>query len=139
MYNSCSISFLILKYISTEVYILFEGKAKVKWSERRTRTVNGKSQSYTVYFTAETQYANSKTPVFGEGTFPAGDYRYTYNIPLPVECPSSCEESHGRIRDNVSLIIDRVLRFNNEFVQPIQVRQILDLNQNPTLLVSNLK
>ncbi|EDW14197.1 arrestin domain-containing protein 3 [Drosophila mojavensis] len=117
------------------VYILFEGAAKVRWEEHRTRTVNGKSQSYTEYFRGDEQYLHSRTDVFGEGELPAGTHTYTFCIPLPLECPTSCVEKYGKIAYEVSLVVDRSWRFNNEFKQPLTVLQTYNLNMYPEMLV----
>ncbi|KAL7729097.1 hypothetical protein ACLKA6_019919 [Drosophila palustris] len=117
------------------VYILFEGEAKVRWEERRSRTVNGKSQSYTEYFRGNETYLNTRTNVFGEGELLQGTYTYTFCIPLPLECPTSCVEKYGKIAYEVSLVLDRSWRFNNVFKQPITVLQTYNLNMHPEMLV----
>ncbi|TDG47979.1 hypothetical protein AWZ03_005597 [Drosophila navojoa] len=117
------------------VYILFEGAAKVRWEEHRTRTVNGKSQSYTEYFRGDEQYLYTRTDVFGEGELPAGTHTYTFCIPLPLECPTSCVEKYGKIAYEVSLVVDRSWRLNNEFKQPLTVLQTYNLNMYPEMLV----
>jgi len=124
-----------LFFLQTAVYILFEGEAKVRWEERRTRTVNGKSQSYTEYFRGTETYLNTRTNVFGEGDLVLGTYVYTFCIPLPLECPTSCVEKYGKISYEVSLVIDRSWRFNNVFKQPLTVLQTYNLNMYPEMLV----
>ncbi|XP_034116067.2 arrestin domain-containing protein 3 [Drosophila albomicans] len=117
------------------VYILFEGEAKVRWEERRTRTVNGKSQSYTEHFRGHESYLNTRTNVFGEGELPPGTHTYTFCIPLPLECPTSCVEKYGKISYEVQLVLDRSWRFNNVFKQPITVLQTYNLNMYSDLLL----
>ncbi|ALC47982.1 CG2641, partial [Drosophila busckii] len=117
------------------VYILFEGAAKVRWEEHRTRTVNGRTETYTVHFRASESYLNTCTNVFGEGEFPAGTHTYTFSIPLPLECPTSCVEKYGKIAYEVSLVMDRSWRFNNVFKQPLTVLQTYNLNMYPEMLV----
>ncbi|KAH8360145.1 hypothetical protein KR093_011029 [Drosophila rubida] len=118
-----------------EIYILFEGEAKVRWTERRSRTVNGKSQSYTVYYRGNEVYLNSRTNVFGEGDLPPGTHTYTFCIPLPLECPTSCVEKYGKVAYEVSLVVDRSWRFNNVFKQPLTVLQTYNLNMYADLLL----
>lgn len=134
LFQTCSSSVLI--FIPIAVYILFEGEAKVRWEEHRTRTRNGKSESYTEYFRGTETYLNSRTNVFGEGELPAGVHTYTFLIPLPLECPTSCVEKYGKISYEVSLVLDRSWRFNNVFKQPITVLQTYNLNMYPEMLVS---
>ncbi|XP_023175765.1 arrestin domain-containing protein 3 [Drosophila hydei] len=117
------------------VYILFEGAAKVRWEEHRSRTVNGRSESYTEYFRGNEQYLYTRTDVIGESELPAGMHTYTFCIPLPLECPTSCVEKYGKIAYELSLVVDRSWRFNNEFKQPLTVLQTYNLNMYPEMLV----
>ncbi|XP_030374479.1 arrestin domain-containing protein 3-like [Scaptodrosophila lebanonensis] len=118
-----------------EVYILFQGEAKVRWEEGKTRTVNGKTEHYTEYFRGTETYLNTRTNVVNSGELPAGTHTYTFCIPLPPQCPTSCVEKYGKIAYEVSLVIDRSWRFNNEFKQPITVLHSYNLNMFPELLV----
>ncbi|KAH8369146.1 hypothetical protein KR009_002747 [Drosophila setifemur] len=118
-----------------EVYILFEGEAKVRWEERRTRTQNGKTHHYTEYFRGKHTYLNTRTNVFGSGELPAGTHTYTFCIALPLECPSSVVQKYGKITYEISVVIDRQWRFNNIFKQPLTVLQTYNLNMSPELLV----
>ncbi|EDV94951.1 arrestin domain-containing protein 3 [Drosophila grimshawi] len=118
-----------------EVYILFAGEGKVRWEEQRSRTVNGKTQRYTEYFRGTETYLTTRTNVFGEGEFPLGTHTYVFQIPLPLDCPTSCVEKYGKIAYEVSLVVDRSWRFNNEFKQPITVLQSYNLNMYPEMLI----
>ncbi|XP_030558918.1 arrestin domain-containing protein 3 [Drosophila novamexicana] len=130
---------IVLKTTSNKsvnaVFILFAGEAKVRWEERRTRTVNGKTETYTEYYRGSEKYLNTRTNVFGEGDLPAGTHTYTFCIPLPLECPTSCVEKYGKIAYEVSLVLDRSWRFNNEFKQPLTVLQTYNLNMYPEMLI----
>ncbi|XP_065721440.2 arrestin domain-containing protein 3-like [Drosophila suzukii] len=118
-----------------EVYILFEGEAKVKWDESRSRTRNGKTEHYTEHFRGKQTYLNTRTCVFGSGNLPPGTHTYNFCIPLPLECPSSVVGQYGKICYEVSVIIDRQWRFNNVFKQPLTVLQTYNLNMSPELLM----
>ncbi|XP_062124372.1 arrestin domain-containing protein 3-like [Drosophila sulfurigaster albostrigata] len=113
------------------VYILFEGQGKVHWEKRRS---SGKN-SYTEHFRSFESYFNSRTNVFGEGELPPGTHTYTFCIPLPLECPTSCVERYGKISYEVSLVVDRPWRFNNVFKRPITVLQTYNLNMYADLLL----
>jgi len=127
---------LIFLLLFPEVYILFEGEAKVKWDESRSRTRNGKTEHYTEHFRGKQTYLNTRTCVFGSGNLPPGTHTYNFCIPLPLECPSSVVGQYGKICYEVSVIIDRQWRFNNVFKQPLTVLQTYNLNMSPELLVS---
>ncbi|KAI8044581.1 arrestin domain-containing protein 17 [Drosophila gunungcola] len=118
-----------------EVYILFEGEAKVRWDERKTRSRNGKTEYYTEHFRGKQTYLNTRTNVFGSGNLPAGTHTYTFCIPLPLECPSSVAVQYGKICYEITVVIDRQWRFNNIFKQPLTVLQTYNLNMSPQLLM----
>ncbi|XP_067638811.1 arrestin domain-containing protein 3-like [Eurosta solidaginis] len=117
------------------LYILFEGEAKVRWKESRSRSRNGKTEHYTKYFRANETYLNTRTHVHGEGALQPGTYTYTFNIPLPLECPTSCVEKYGKIAYELSLVLDRPYRFDNVFKQPLTVLHQVNLNMQPQLLI----
>ncbi|XP_055375445.1 uncharacterized protein LOC129608142 [Condylostylus longicornis] len=119
------------------VHITINGYAKVKWEERRTRTVNGKSQSYTVYYTAFDQYLYSRTYVAGrEGgnsfELAPGTYNHTFFCALPPSLPTSVSGKYGEIKYEVVVTIDRPFRFDNVFKRGFTVIQNLNLNMDPT-------
>ncbi|XP_001953283.3 arrestin domain-containing protein 3 [Drosophila ananassae] len=105
-----------------EVYILFEGEAKVRWDERKSKTYHGRTRYYTEYYRGRHTYQSSKTTVFGSGDMAPGTYTYNFSIPLPLECPSS-------------MVTKYQWKFNNIFKQPLTVLQTYNLNMNPELLI----
>ncbi|XP_017056864.1 arrestin domain-containing protein 3 [Drosophila ficusphila] len=118
-----------------EVYILFEGEAKVRWEESKSRRGNGRTHHYTEYYRGNQTYLNTRTNVFGSGNLPPGTHIYTFCIPLPLDCPSSVVAKYGKISYEVSVVIDRQWRFNNVFKQPLTVLQTYNLNMSPQLLM----
>ncbi|XP_005176207.1 arrestin domain-containing protein 17 [Musca domestica] len=114
------------------VRIRFVGEAKVSWTEtERHRRSDGHHESRTVYFRANEVYIDNSTQVRGEGVLPKGTHTYTFNIPLPLSCPTSCEGKYGHIRYALWLIVERPFRFDNEFSKPLTVIRTVDLNLNP--------
>lgn len=77
--------------------------------------------------------------VRGDGVLPAGTHTYEFNIPLPLSCPTSCEGKYGHTRYALWVIIDRPLRFDNEFSRPLTVLRTVDLNLNPVYKVRYMK
>lgn len=118
-----------------EVYILFVGEAKVRWEESRTRSRDGKTEHYNEYYRADETYLHSKTCVHGDGTLQPGTYTYTFCIPLPLECPTSCVEKYGKIAYELSLVLNRPYRFDNVFKKPLTVLYQVNLNMQPELLI----
>ncbi|XP_054741389.1 arrestin domain-containing protein 3-like [Anastrepha obliqua] len=118
-----------------EAYILFEGEAKVRWEESRSRSHDGKTEHYTEYFRATETYLNTRTSVHGDGTLQPGTYTYTFCIPLPLQCPTSCVEKYGKIAYELALVLNRPYRFDNIFKQPLTVLHQVNLNMQPELLI----
>ncbi|EDV41864.1 uncharacterized protein Dana_GF17684 [Drosophila ananassae] len=118
-----------------EIYIHFEGEAKVRWSEQKTSRANGMTENRKDSFRGKETYLDTRTNVFGSGELAAGRYTYTFCIPLPLGCPSSVVGKYGKISYEISVVIDRQWRFNNIFKQPLTVLQTYNLNMSPQLLM----
>ncbi|XP_017104798.2 arrestin domain-containing protein 3-like [Drosophila bipectinata] len=118
-----------------EIYIHFEGEAKVRWTEQRTRTFNMVTKTRTDRFRGKETYLDTQTNVFGSGELPAGTYIYKFCVPLPLWCPSSVVGKYGKISYEISLVIDRQSSFNNIFKQPLTVLQTYNLNMSPLLMM----
>lgn len=112
-------------FIPKGIYILFQGEAKVRWEYRSND-----------YYRGSETYVNSQKNIFGEGELPPGLHTYTFCIPLPLECPTSCVQKYGKIFYEMSIVLERSWRFNNVFKQPITVLQTYNLNMYPEMLVS---
>ncbi|XP_075145124.1 arrestin domain-containing protein 17-like [Haematobia irritans] len=118
------------------IRIRFLGESKVSWSEtERRRRSDGHYHSHTVYYRANEVYVDNATLVRGAGKLPKGTYTFSFNIFLPLACPTSCEGRYGHTRYALWLIIDRPLRFDNEFSKPLTVLRTADLNLNPAFKV----
>ncbi|XP_075145126.1 arrestin domain-containing protein 3-like [Haematobia irritans] len=114
------------------VRIAFKGEGKVKWDESyTTSTGNGNTVTNTICYRAHEVYVSNETVVHGEGKLPMGQHTYTFSIILPLQCPTSCEGRYGHIRYGISLILNRVLRFDNVYHRPLTVLKTVDLNLNP--------
>ncbi|KAI8129630.1 Arrestin domain-containing protein 3 [Lucilia cuprina] len=131
---------IVLKTTSTkdvrDISIIFCGEGKVSWSEtERRRKSDGTYTNHTVQFRSNELYVNNRTVVHGQGTLPAGTHTYTFQIVLPLQCPTSCEGRWGHIRYELRLKLDRPLHFDNEFSKPLSVIKTLDLNLNPVFRI----
>ncbi|TMW46988.1 hypothetical protein DOY81_007935 [Sarcophaga bullata] len=117
-----------------DVRLLFEGAAKVHWTEtERKKNSDGSYTNHIVHFRAKTLYVQENIKLAGEGTLPPGTYRYDIRIYLPVECPTSCEGRYGHVRYELTVKLDRPFRFDNVFTKPLTIIRTLDLNLNPSL------
>lgn len=108
----------------------------MRWEESRSRSRDGKTEHYTEHFRGNETYLHSKTCVHGEGTLQPGTYTYTFGIPLPPQCPTSCVEKYGKIAYELALVLNRPFKFDNVFKQPLTVLHQVNLNFKPELLVS---
>ncbi|KAM7361426.1 arrestin domain-containing protein 3-like [Cochliomyia hominivorax] len=117
-----------------DVSIIILGEGKVKWEESSSSTnSDGSSSSSTTYYKSHEIYVNNSTSVHGDGVLPLGKHTYTFNIPLPLECPTSIEGKYGHIRYEIILKINRYYRFDNIYKKPITIIKNIDLNLNPNL------
>lgn len=123
----------------SDVSILFQGEGSVKWTESNPNTnySGGTQTHHTIYASYET-YVNNFTLVYGDGILPIGRHIFTFNIPLPLECPSSLEGEYGHIRYEIILKINRYYTFDNVFKKSVNIIKRVDLNFNPGYKVTKL-
>ncbi|XP_065354355.1 arrestin domain-containing protein 3-like [Calliphora vicina] len=115
-----------------DVSIIFLGEGKVKWEESHsTSNSDGSSSTSTTYYRTHEVYVNNNTMVHGDGVLPVGTHTYSFNIPLPWECPTSCEGKYGHVRYEISLKINRYYRFDNVYKRPVTIIKTIDLNLCP--------
>lgn len=67
---------------------------------------------------------------------PAGKYVFPFQGTIPPNAPTSLNGAWGQIQHEVSLVVDRVMRYNNVFKQAYTVISPHDLNLNPNHAVS---
>ncbi|KAM7361056.1 arrestin domain-containing protein 3-like isoform 2-T2 [Cochliomyia hominivorax] len=119
-----------------DIRIIFRGEGKVHWTDtERRRKSDGTYVNETIHFRSNETYVDNDTKVVGEGTLPPGTHTYTFQIILPIQCPTSCEESYGNIRYELILKINRAFQFDNKFSKPLTVIRTQDLNLNPVYKV----
>lgn len=85
-------------------------------------------------------YSNEKY-VYGQSggaqlELPAGKYVFPFQGTIPPNAPTSLNGAWGQIQHEVSLVVDRVMRYNNVFKQAYTVVSPYDLNLNPNHAVS---
>lgn len=67
---------------------------------------------------------------------PAGKYVFPFQAIIPPNAPTSLNGACGQIQHEVSVVVDRVMRYNNIFKQTYTVISPYDLNLNPNHGVS---
>ncbi|KAM7364431.1 arrestin domain-containing protein 3-like isoform 2-T2 [Cochliomyia hominivorax] len=114
-----------------DVSIIFKGEGKVKWEESTTVSSGEGTTTQTTHYVSHEKYIDNSTLVHGDGTLPKGKHTYNFNIPLPLQCPTSLEGKFGHIRYEITLKINRYYRFDNIYKKPITIIKTIDLNLNP--------
>ncbi|KRT85285.1 hypothetical protein AMK59_168, partial [Oryctes borbonicus] len=121
------------------IYIQLTGTARVRWTESRTRTVNGKSENYTVTYYADEEYFKFKIYCVGGPNhdtiiLPPGVHVYPFSMALPPTVPSSFEGMYGTIRYIAKFALERPWKWNQETKMAFTVVSPYDLNRFPNLL-----
>ena len=123
------------KYIHVRLY----GHAHVHWTESHSTGTGDNRRTETVSYTANETYvdqiallwSSEQTP---HGKIGPGSHRFRFQFTVPPHCPSSFQGSVGYIRYEVlGRIGTGLFRFDRRISAPIQVRQIVDINQPQVL------
>ena len=123
------------KYIKVRLY----GHAHVHWTETRTTGAGNNQRTETISYTANETYVEQTAVLWDSeqtlhGKIGPGSYRFQFQFTIPVDCPSSFQGSVGYIQYHVlGRIGTGLFRFDRRINAPIQVCQIIDINQ-PQLL-----
>ncbi|KAH9523032.1 Arrestin domain-containing protein 3 [Bulinus truncatus] len=122
----------------------FKGEANVSWTETR-ETGDGDNRT-TVHdsYTATEKYFNEESLIFGiwpkQGSTTQelcpGRHTFPFAFQLPLNLPSSFEDSVGHVRYIISCRIDRPWKFDHKTKRPFTVISDLDLNQTPGAMQS---
>ncbi|KAF9419897.1 hypothetical protein HW555_003730 [Spodoptera exigua] len=119
------------------IYVDMKGFCKVHWTTSHSRRVNNRTQHYTVSHDAHEEYFRSKRFLIGsenaEHHLQPGNHEFRFDCPIPINCPSSFEGSHGHIRYRIKVVMvtKGMFSFNKDKMVPIKVHAPLDLNMNP--------
>lgn len=117
----------------TGIYILFVGLAKVAFDETRSSHTTDEMRNERFVSTAVETYTRFEQNLAERGELAAGTHNYSFSIPLPPHCPTSCLGRYGKVSYNLSLVVDRAL-MKKVFKQPLAVLQHYDLNLHPEML-----
>uniref|UniRef100_A0A1B0FBG2 Arrestin C-terminal-like domain-containing protein n=1 Tax=Glossina morsitans morsitans TaxID=37546 RepID=A0A1B0FBG2_GLOMM len=120
------------------IIITVSGFAEVRWTEHITKqdTHGERQKTIETYSASEIYYSNERY-VYGQsgGTqmvLAAGKYVFPFQTIIPPNAPTSLNGAWGQIHHEVSVVVDRVMRYNNIFKQPYTVIVPHDLNLNPS-------
>ncbi|KAH8304949.1 hypothetical protein KR018_011665, partial [Drosophila ironensis] len=111
------------------------GYAETRWCERVT--TNRRRRRRTFY--GREDYLSSKTFLVGSNLssqvqIEAGIHVYNFSCQIPVECPSSFEGLHGRVRYMANLTLLRPWKFDQNYTRCFTVLKVMDLNFDSPLL-----
>ncbi|KAH8414028.1 hypothetical protein KR222_002607 [Zaprionus bogoriensis] len=116
------------------IYITVNGFLETRWQETVDKTgADGKPvKSVETRTTTEIYYSSDKY-VYGQSggsqlELPKGKYVFPFQTTIPPQAPTSFNGSHGQIKHEVTLTIDRAVRYNNIFKQCFTVILPNDLN-----------
>ncbi|XP_075145422.1 arrestin domain-containing protein 3 [Haematobia irritans] len=119
------------------ISITISGFAEVRWTEDVTKQdAQGNRQKAIETFSSSEIYYSSDKYVYGQSggsqlELPAGKYVFPFQGTIPPNAPTSFNGAWGQIQHEVTLTIDRVMRYNNVFKQAYTVVSPFDLNLNP--------
>ena len=119
------------KYIQVRLY----GHAHVHWTETRTTGSGDNRRTETVSYTANETYVDQVASLWSKaqtphGTIGPGSYNFQFQFTIPPHCPPSFQGTFGYIRYQVlGRIGTGLFRFDQRINAPIQVCQILNVNQ----------
>ncbi|XP_073825888.1 arrestin domain-containing protein 3 [Musca autumnalis] len=119
------------------ISISISGFSEVRWTENITKqdAQGNREKAIETYSGSEIYYTNDQY-VYGQSggsnlELPAGKYVFPFQGSIPPNAPTSFNGAWGQIQHEVTVTIDRVMRYNNVFKQAYTVISPYDLNLNP--------
>lgn len=112
------------------IRLKLKGYAETHWTESKTDSNNkSTSESYNGF----EKYLSSKVYLLGSEISPEmalepGTRSYNFACPIPINCPSSFEGTHGRIRYMVDVNIIQPWKYDSIFSRAFTVIQVMDIN-----------
>ncbi|KAL7730675.1 hypothetical protein ACLKA6_003451 [Drosophila palustris] len=122
------------------IYITVNGFVETRWQESVEKPgADGKLIKSLETHTATEIYYSSDKYVYGQSggsqlELPKGKYVFPFQTTIPPQAPTSFNGTHGQVKHEVTLTIDRAVRYNNTFKQCFTVILPNDLNVKPELL-----
>ncbi|KMZ04326.1 arrestin domain-containing protein 2 [Drosophila simulans] len=117
------------------IFITINGYGETRWQESEERVgEDGKTTKSLVTHTTTEVYYSTDQPVYGKAggsqlELPTGKYVFPFRATIPPNAPTSFNGAHGQIKHEVTLTIDRAVRYNNTFKQCFTVILPHDLNK----------
>ncbi|XP_042871038.1 arrestin domain-containing protein 3-like isoform X2 [Penaeus japonicus] len=116
------------------IEVKFKGFGRVHWTEDRSVTVDGKSETETVHYNSSETYYTMEYRVWGNGQkseLPPGTHQFNFSFLLPNGIPSSFESTVGQVRHRCEAKMDIPWGRDKKTKRPYSVNTLLDLNSNP--------
>ncbi|XP_032593257.1 arrestin domain-containing protein 2 isoform X2 [Drosophila grimshawi] len=116
------------------IYITVNGFVETRWQESVEKPgEDGKLVKSMETHTATEIYYSSDKYVYGQSggsqlELPKGKFVFPFHATIPPHAPTSFNGTHGQIKHEVTLTIDRAVRYNNTFSQCFTVILPNDLN-----------
>lgn len=119
------------KYIEVTLH----GQGHVHWTETRTTGTGENRRTETISYTSNETYVQQKSVLWNSeqtphGKIGPGSYSFQFQFIIPPQCPSSFRGSVGYIHYHLlGRIGTGLFRFDHRIEAPIQVSQLIDINQ----------
>ncbi|XP_022209768.1 arrestin domain-containing protein 2 [Drosophila obscura] len=116
------------------IFITINGYGETRWQESVEKPGDdGKTTKSMETHTSTEIYYGSDKYVYGQSggsqlELPKGKFVFPFHTTIPPNAPTSFNGSHGQIKHEVTLTIDRSVRYNNIFKQCFTVILPHDLN-----------
>ncbi|KAM3960389.1 arrestin domain-containing protein 2 [Aphomia sociella] len=114
------------------IYVRMKGYCKVHWTSQQSRRVNDRVEHRTINHDSHEEYIDHKAYLVGgksgEHHLQPGKHEFPFSIHIPHTCPSSFEGSHGHIRYELKVVVDRAFKTDQEITAPVRIIAPLDLN-----------
>ncbi|EDW38358.1 GL12057 [Drosophila persimilis] len=116
------------------IFITINGYGETRWQESVEKPGDdGKTTKSMETHTSTEIYYSSDKYVYGQSggsqlELPKGKFVFPFHTTIPPNAPTSFNGSHGQIKHEVTLTIDRSVRYNNIFKQCFTVILPHDLN-----------
>jgi hypothetical protein len=113
-----------------------KGKEKTHWTETRTRTVNGKSETFTESYFGNHQIFKVMIPIAHmDPNMPfMGQYQYPFSFVLPTGIPGTANIRYGGATGSINYQVKAVLDVVGMFKSNFRYRQPLFITQPPPFI-----
>ncbi|XP_012545237.2 arrestin domain-containing protein 17 [Bombyx mori] len=119
------------------IYVKIKGFCKIHWTTQHSRREGDRDVHYTVTHESYEEYIRQKIYLAGSDSgdhhLQPGHHVFSFECPIPVNCPSSFEDSDGHIRYQIKIVVDRAFKLDQEKMALFRIVAPVDLNLIPSV------